>query len=275
MNDASAKSSAESFFARGDSDLLTVYNAYSGWRKSCEQGASQQFCQKYHLSQFQLRQLEEQKVQLLVYLADAGLISLSQAEQGTLQNARHSRSNLRFFDVPQRYNQLSSDTTINAIVAMAFYPKLLKREGRGYRNVYSNQQLQVAPTSINKSSSRPPDWLCYLEATQAKSGKLNAFHSSRVSQAMLVLLLGQAEFKFYAGVVDIDHGRIRLSLRKWRELLALQYLRYQIHRMIQDFLAKPDAPTSPADQAWLETMAVALDGSSQLGVRAPNQFLPA
>lgn len=207
-----------------------------------------------------------------MYLADAGLLSLTHDEQAALQNTRHIRSNLHHFDLPERYNRLSGDTMVNAIVAMAFYPKVLKREGRGYRNVYSNQQLQIAPTSINKATSKPPDWLCYLEATQAKNGRLNAFHSSRISQGMLILLFGQADFKFYAGIVDIDHGRIRLSLRRWKELLALQHLRYQIHRMIQDFLAKPELP-SPAGQAWLDTMAVALDGLSQSGVHVPNRLL--
>lgn len=199
-------------------------------------------------------------------------MSLSRDEQTALQSARHIRSKLQHFDVPERYNRLSGDTMVNAIVAMAFYPKVLKREGRGYRNVYSNQQLQIAPTSINKITSKPPDWLCYLEATQAKSGRLNAFHSSRVSQGMLILLMGQADFKFYAGVVDIDHGRIRLSLRRWKEFLALQHLRCQIHRMIQDFLAKPELPSS-AGQAWLDMMAVALDGLSQSGVHVPTQLL--
>lgn len=199
-------------------------------------------------------------------------MSLSHDEQGALQSARHARSNVHYFDVPERYNRLGGDAMVNSIVAMAFYPKILRREGRGYRNVYSNQQLQIAPTSVNRATSKPPDWLCYLEATQAKNGRLNAFHSSRVNQGMLILLLGQADFKFYAGVVDIDHGRIRLSLRRWKELLALQHLRCQIHRMIQDFLAKPELPSS-AGQAWLDTMAIAFDGSSQSGVHVPTQLL--
>lgn len=271
MNDNSTTSFKE--FARGDSDLLTIYNAYSGWKKACKQGTAQQFSQKYHLSHFQLRQLEEQKIQLFNYLLDAGLMPLTEDEHAALQRARYSKSNQHVFDVPTRYDRLSSDSTINAITAMAFYPKVLRREGQGYRNVYSNQQIQIAPTSIIRLTSRPPEWLCYLEATQTKNGRLNAFHCSKVTHAVLFLLLGQADFRFFAGVVDIDHGRIRLSLRRWREILALQYLRFQINKVMLGFLAKPESPMSPTDQAWLDTLAIAVDGLSQSGVSLPEQSL--
>lgn len=271
LNDNSTSSFKE--FARGDSDLLTVYNAYFGWRKACQKGTGQQFSQKYHLSQFQLRQLEEQKVQLFNYLFDAGLMPLAPNEYAALQRARNSRSSQHVFEVPARYDQLSSDSMVNAITAMAFYPKVLKREGHAYRNVYSNQQIQIASTSINKLTNKPPEWLCYLEATQTKNGRLNAFHSSKVLQAVIILLLGQADFRYFAGVVDVDHGRIRLSLRRWKEVLALQQLRTQIARVTLSFLTKPDSPLSPDDQAWLETLASALDGSSQSGPHLPEQWL--
>lgn len=262
--------SPETPFARGDSDLLTVYNAYSGWKKAHKQGAAQQFCQKHRLNQFILRQLEEEKIQLLTYLADAGLMKLTIDEQSALQGARHNRSNLFRFEIPARYDQLNSDAMTNTIVATALYPKLLKREGQGYRNIFSNQQLQLGQTSILKNRSvtggKPPEWLCYLEATQSKSGKLNALHSSRVGQAMILLLLGQqADFKFFAGVVDIDHGRVRFSLRKWKEILALQRLRSEINRMVGDFLDQPDLSLPPADQAWLDVLASIIERSFQSG----------
>lgn len=198
---------------------------------------------------------------------------LSVDERATLQHARNSRSHQNCFDVPTRFSRLTSDSTINAIIGMAFYPKLLKRESQGYRNVYSNQQLQIAPTSINKGTNKPPEWLCYLEATQTKSGRLNAFHTSRVSQAMLILLFGQADFRYFAGIIDIDHGRIRLSLRRWREIFALQHLRFQVYRVMQEFLAKPESPLSPTDHAWLDVIAMVLDGSAQPGVHLSEMLL--
>lgn len=200
-------------------------------------------------------------------------MSFTPDEYVNLQSARNNRPYQNTFDVPARYNRLSSDSTINAIIAMALYPKLLKREGNGYRNVYSNQQIQIAPTSINRLTPKSPEWICYLEATQARNGRLNAFHCSKVSQATLCLLLGQADFKYFAGVVDIDHGRVRLSLRRWKETLALHNLRIQIDRVLLAFLARPEAPISPDDQAWLETLVTVLDGSSLAGVHLQERLL--
>jgi len=221
------------------------------------------FCQKNHLSQFQLHQLEEQKIQLLINLTEAGLVSLSPEENAALRHARNSRSRSSFFEVPARYDALTGDTMVAASIAMALYPRILKREGQGYRNVYTNQQLQLAPTSINRIAAKPPPWLVYLEATQAKNGKLNAFHSSRITQDMLALLLGEADFNFYAGVVEVDSGRVRLSLRHWKEMLALQQLRFQVKRVIGDFLVRPQIPLQVADQQWLDLMTTAFDGPSQ------------
>ena len=125
--------------------------------------------------------------------------------------------------------------------------------------MYNNQQLQLAPTSVNKG--KPPNWVCYLEASQAKSGKLNASYSSKVTQAALVLLLGEAEFKLFSGVVDIDNGRIRLSLRNWKEILVLQGLRSRIHHIIDTFLRRPDSLLASDDQEWLEVVTEILEGS--------------
>jgi len=250
-------------FARGDSDFLTTYNAYVGWKKATKAGTGQQFCQKYHLSQFQLQQMEEQKVQLLINLAEAGLMSLDSEENAALHRARNSRSRSSFFEVPVRYDGLTTDIMVTAAIAVALYPKILKREAQGYRNVFTNQQLQLAPTSINKIVSKPPSWLVYLEATQAKNGRLNAFHSSRITQAMLALLLGEAEFKFHAGIVEIDNGRVRLSFRRWKDMLALQRLRSQLSRVINNFLVSPQMPLEEADQQWLKLMTIAFDGPPQ------------
>ncbi|KAK5077050.1 hypothetical protein LTR64_005470 [Lithohypha guttulata] len=256
--------SSRATFAQGDSDFLTTYNAYLGWKRASIAGTGYQFCRRFHLSQLQLQQLEEQKTQLYINLVDAGLMVLDTAQTAELHRARNLKAASPNFEPPPRYNTFSDDAVISAVIAMALYPKILKREGQGYRNVFSNQQLQVAPTSINRNANKPPAWLCYLEASQSKNGRLNAFHSSRVSQGMLVLLLGEADFKMFSGVVDVDHGRIRLSFRKWRETLALLRLRSQLQRIIHASLTKLDSSALQiADQKWLDLAAIVLDGNPQ------------
>ena len=268
VENAHSTTSSRAAFARGESDFLTTYNAYLGWRKASKAGTGQHFCHKYHLSQFQLQQLQEQKVQLLVYLADARLIALEPEETADLHRARNGRLSSHY-EVPSRYDKLNSDAVVSAVIAAALYPNLLRREGHGYRNVFTNQQLQLASTSINKLISKPPTWLCYLEASQAKSGKLNAFHSSRVTQAMLLLLLGDADFSIFSGVVEIDRGRVRFSLREWKDMLVLQRLRAEIRRIVDSFLARPQSFNQTPVQWWLDLVAKILDSQGLPQSRSP------
>jgi ATP-dependent RNA helicase DHX29 len=72
-------------YRRGDSDLLTVYNAYLAWKKVCTtNGSEYQFCRKNFLSQQTLSNIEDLKGQLVVCLVDSGLLPLTEAERSIL-----------------------------------------------------------------------------------------------------------------------------------------------------------------------------------------------
>ena len=70
----------------GDSDLLTVYNAYCAWRRVCKTtGLSEyQFCRKNFLSPQTLSNIEDLKAQLTTSLIDAGFLVLDDAEKAAL-----------------------------------------------------------------------------------------------------------------------------------------------------------------------------------------------
>jgi ATP-dependent RNA helicase DHX29 len=70
----------------GDSDLLTMYNAYSAWRKICSTagGSDQHFCRKNYLSSQSLSNIEELKAQLMTSIVDAGFVILNEAEKSLL-----------------------------------------------------------------------------------------------------------------------------------------------------------------------------------------------
>lgn len=70
----------------GDSDLLTVYNAYCAWRRVCGTNPSSenQFCRKNYLSQQTLSSIEDLKAQLTALLDDAGFLTLDGGEKVSL-----------------------------------------------------------------------------------------------------------------------------------------------------------------------------------------------
>jgi ATP-dependent RNA helicase DHX29 len=70
----------------GDSDLLTVYNAYCVWKRTkSTPGLSEfAFCRKNFLSPQTLLSIEDVKMQLVVSIADAGLLTLDAAQKTAL-----------------------------------------------------------------------------------------------------------------------------------------------------------------------------------------------
>lgn len=170
-------------FRKGDSDLLTVYNAYSAWKRVCQSatggGAEFQFCRKNFLSPQTLANIEDLKGQLLVAVADSGFLQLTTEERQSLNRLRFGgggggggrRRHQAFFDVPQRVN-INSDNEIVAqsVIAWSFYPKLLVRDpgSKGLRNVGNNQSISLHPSSVNKGYN-DLRWLSYYHIMQSKS----------------------------------------------------------------------------------------------------------
>lgn len=169
-------------FRRGDSDLLTVYNAYLAWKRVCQAAASNggqefQFCRKNFLSPQTLANIEDLKGQLLVSLVDSGFLQLTDEERRNLNRLRYSsgggrRRKQAFFELPRRVNINSErDVISQSVIAWSFYPKLLVRDvpgGKGLRNVGNNQAISIHPTSVNKGHNELR-WLSYYHIMQSKS----------------------------------------------------------------------------------------------------------
>ena len=72
-------------FKKGDSDILTVYNAYCAWRRVCQGSPSvHQFCRKNFLSHQILSNIEDLKAQLTTSLVDAGYLILDTDAKASL-----------------------------------------------------------------------------------------------------------------------------------------------------------------------------------------------
>ncbi|KAL1837899.1 hypothetical protein VTJ49DRAFT_3266 [Mycothermus thermophilus] len=163
-------------FRKGDSDLLTVYNAYTAWKRVCKSatsgGAEFQFCRKNFLSQQTLANIEDLKGQLLVAVADSGFLQLTDQERRDLQRLRYTgkRRQGAFFEVPKRVDSNSdNDLAAQAVIAWSFYPRLLVRDpgSKGLRNVSNNQSISLHPSSVNKGYN-DLRWLSYYHIMQSK-----------------------------------------------------------------------------------------------------------
>ncbi|EYE97349.1 HA2-domain-containing protein [Aspergillus ruber CBS 135680] len=89
MGSNSQKEVARLSFRKGDSDLLTVYNAYCAWKRARSTPGSNEyaFCRKNFLSSQTLLNIEDVKMQLVVSIADAGLLQLDASQKTSLNRS--------------------------------------------------------------------------------------------------------------------------------------------------------------------------------------------
>lgn len=240
-------------FSIGNSDLLLTYNAYCAWRRACCTGDVHAFCKRNFLSHHLLLQIEEQKIQLLVTVNDAGNLLLDEAEKESLRRSRAGGRWREFFMIPHRYTMNSNNEfAVSSVIAMALYPKLLQRERQGWRNVANNQRVNLSQTSINYINPSPAaTWLSFYQTMQTKRNHPTVFETSLVPEAAIVILLGEAEYNIYAGVITLDSGKIRFNVRDWKTMIALKVLRTKIEEAFSRSFRNPGLSLSPTDAKWL------------------------
>lgn len=245
-------------YKRGDSDLLTVYNAYCAWRKVCTtQGMSEyQFCNKNLLSSSNLANIEDLKGQLLSALVEAGFVHLGAEERAALSRVRPGARQRNFVMLPRQYCRADDeDHVVQSVVAWSFYPKIVQREGKGFRNVANNQNLGLHPSSVNKTGL-PGDvkLLSFYSIMQSSSRFTNAQETTPAPEIALVLLAGDAVFNTYAGVIVIDGNRLRYKVRDWKTMLVLKTLRAKVKEVLARMFKNPGRELHGKLQVWMEIL---------------------
>ncbi|PGH15152.1 hypothetical protein AJ80_05664 [Polytolypa hystricis UAMH7299] len=266
-------------FRRGNSDLLTVYNAYLTWKRvRTTPGISEYtFCKKHFLSPQALLNIEDIKMQLVASIVDAGILNLDAAERASLSRSRSSARNRQFFTLPARTDTHSTnDTLLNSLIAWSFYPKLLVRESSSstakrpsthWRNVTNNQTITLHPTSVNHpkhlpssaTSATSPDIIKYLSFyhIMQSAGRAKHPHAHETSAAdafPIALLCGDVEFKMYPGVLAIDGSRMRFSLADWKTMMAVKSLSSRMRDILTQYFRNPARELTDRQRGWVELL---------------------
>ncbi|KAF0316525.1 ATP dependent RNA [Colletotrichum asianum] len=250
-------------FRRGDSDLLTIYNAYLAWKRVCQStsasgGKDFQFCRKNFLSQQTLANIEDLKGQLLVSVADSGFLQLTDDERRALNRLRYGansrcRRHQNFFDIPQRVNNNSeNDAITTAVIAWSFYPKLLVRDNpgsRGLRNVGNNQSISLHPSSVNKGHNEIK-WMSYYHIMQSKS-VYHAHETTAADPFAIALLCGDVRADMFSGVLVLDGNRCRFALPDWKTMLVVKVLRTRLRELLTRSFKQPGKLPTAQHERWL------------------------
>lgn len=137
---------------------------------------------------------------------------------------------------------------VNSVVAWSFYPKLLTREGKGWRNVANNQSVTLHPTSVNKRADSAVKWLSYYHIMQARNRNLNAHETSAVDDFAIALLCGDAEFKVRAYFFFSFRVMMLISLFHHTDVRRRHLHRLQPSAVLRARLeidARPENPQRP------------------------------
>lgn len=161
---------------------------------------------------------------------------------------------------------------ISTIIAWSLYPKILGRDGKGWRNLGTNQSISIHPTSIVRLSPSPAikavRFMSFYSILQSGASKnYNANSLTPVQPFPLLLLVGQqVQFHPVAHVVTIDGARLRFSFvdygaagqndktvqSAWKTYLAVKFLRKRLEEIVQRWWKSPGSKLPKRLDAWLE-----------------------
>lgn len=114
-----------------------------------------------------------------------------------------------------------NEVVVNSVIAWSFYPKLLTREGKGWRNVANNQAVSLHPSSVNKQADWSIKWLSFYHIMQVRSKAYNAHDSSAVADFAIALLCGDADFKVIFLPITVLFAAHRLFAAKQQQQYSL------------------------------------------------------
>ncbi|CBQ67989.1 probable DNA/RNA helicase (DEAD/H box family II) [Sporisorium reilianum SRZ2] len=250
---------AKQSFKLGDSDFLTIANAFNGFRRSTAQNHHRTFCNRSFLSIQNLLQIEELRQQYFSYLIDAGFVAVDDAFRQELNKLRYRSGGAanfakpRFMTIPSHLDANSSSLAmIHATLAAGLYPKLLHIDSKTYqlKTIGNHQPTSIHPSSVNfraKMSELVRGQSSYmLYHTMMQSKKLYAWETGLMDDKAVYMLCGDGEFRLASNSLYVDRQRIRIASADPKTLVALKTLREGLGRLMK-------ASSRSPGKEWTET----------------------
>ena len=231
-------------FTKGDSDLITVYNAVLAYRRMSSEPkhAVLYWSQKNFLSLQILSGIEDLRAQICTTLMESGFLGKGRSY------SRHIQQDL----ISQHDWNAGNDLILNSVIAWAFYPKLLRRQGGSWHNITNNQIVNLSPLSVNKGKKTTSTrYLSFYNIMQGANKLYNAHETSPVDDLAIALFCGDAEFKMYASAMVIDGNRMRFKVDDWKTLLIIKMLRTNLRAVADEVFQRPGREMSESQKAWV------------------------
>lgn len=199
MNRKDEANLAKASLAVANSDHLTLYNAYLGWKKSQADRTDMSYCRKHFLNRTALLTIEDVKHELMKMMEQAGFWSSRSS------SSHHSKQQA----APLSKQQIS---VVNAVLAAGLYdsvarvlctPSVDVLERVACTVETPQGKAQVHPSSVNRNL-QTHGWLLYQE--KVKYTKIYLRDTSLIPPFPLLL---------FGGDIDIQHRERLITLDGW------------------------------------------------------------
>ncbi|KAL5009094.1 hypothetical protein ScPMuIL_014675 [Solemya velum] len=271
-------------FAAGNSDHLTVVNAYKGWIEAKKKGPyeASKFCHESFLSQKSFQMLASMKQQFVVLLSDIDFIHKKISARDLERAARSGGDGVVMETGPEANINSDNWRIVSAILVGALYPNIVqimtpatkfsqsssgavhkapKPEELKFKTKvdgYVSKLFYIHPSSVNfQVRYYESPYLVYHE--KVKTSKVYLRDCTMVSVYPLLLFGGGAVS------VDLDRGNFILSVDDgWIRFVAASHqiaelvreLRLELDQLLSDKIENPnmDLCTCPRGSRIIETI---------------------
>ncbi|ORZ13412.1 P-loop containing nucleoside triphosphate hydrolase protein [Lobosporangium transversale] len=267
---------AKAKFKLADSDMLTWYNAYLGWRQSYQQhqkmGGIYDYCRKNFLSHQNLSMVEDMKRQFLEFLIGTGFVQVDAETKRELNKERFNQK-ITFCPVIQEYNVYQrSIPVLNAAITAGMYPKVMMRNDqmKAYVTGPKQETVWIHPSSVNFTKGGAGAALATAAAagqdlspwfvfnSLVKSTRMYVWESCRIGQFPLVLFGGELSVKHHAKLVTVDKW-IQFKCHA-KTAVVFKMMREELEKILRKRIDEPEKGTTEREGRWLQMIVAILEG---------------
>ncbi|KAI8328180.1 P-loop containing nucleoside triphosphate hydrolase protein [Chlamydoabsidia padenii] len=242
-------------FRQGDSDFLTLYQAYKFWRDETQRiprngqwrKKMHKFCQRHFLSHSHLETIEDMKKQYLDLLSSIGFV--------VSDNSRLKKKTF-LCDIPTIYNQhAQSIPMINAAITAGMYPKLAMKTNLGTYCKPNMPLIHLHPSSVSQSTNQP--FLIYNTMVMMNNDSVSLWETTPIDPVTILLL---------ANDMVIHHSQKLVMVDQWIQLhcvartaVLIQCLRQAIKQWMKDKMVDPTLDLTTTTESVMTIMVRTLE----------------
>uniref|UniRef100_A0A4W6C2G0 ATP-dependent RNA helicase DHX29 n=1 Tax=Lates calcarifer TaxID=8187 RepID=A0A4W6C2G0_LATCA len=199
MNRKEEANLAKAALALANSDHLTIYNAYLGWKNSRTEGqrAEMSYCRKHFLNRTALITIEDVKHELMKMMEQVGFWSSRSSSHSKLQASALSKQQISVM------NAVLTAGLYDSVARVLCTPSVDVLERVACTVETPQGKAQVHPSSVNRNL-QTHGWLLYQE--KVKYTKIYLRDTTLISPFPMLL---------FGGDIDIQHRERLITLDGW------------------------------------------------------------